>query len=305
VGWSPMRRRPELVLDGHAWLGEGPLWDAGRAVLWWVDILEGALHAFDPLTGADRSMHVAGTVGCVVPAIDGRMLAATTHEVVVVDPERGSVEPVATFPAAAAALRSNDGRCDPAGRFWIGRMAFDAADGAGALLRLDVDGRLTTVLPGQSIPNGLAWPADGRTLVYIDSADRRLRRFAYDPATGDLGPGRTLLDLADLDLPADALPDGMAIDEEDGLWVAVWGGGCLLRVSLGGELLDRIDLPVSQPSSCTFGGADLGDLYVTTAREGFGPADEVREPTAGGLYRLRPGVRGRPPRAWTGTSARH
>jgi sugar lactone lactonase YvrE len=234
---------------------------------------------------------------------DGRLLAATTEGVVALDPEGGDAVTLATFASGPVRLRCNDGACDPAGRFWVGRMALDAAPGAGALLRLGVDLELTTVLPAQTIPNGLAWPSDGRSLCYIDSARREVIRFPYDAASGDLGPGRTLLALADLDLPPSALPDGMAIDDADCLWVAIWGGGCLLRIAPDGRLLARVDMPVSQPSSCAFGGADLGDLYVTTAREGYGPADEAREPHAGGLYRLRPGIRGRLPDAWSGPSA--
>jgi sugar lactone lactonase YvrE len=148
----------------------------------------------------------------------------------------------------------------------------------------------------------MAWPSDGRTLAHIDSARREVTRYPYDPATGDLGSGATLLSLADLDLPPGAVPDGMAIDEEDGLWIAVWGGSCVLHVGDDGTILDRIALPVSQPSSCAFGGPDLADLYVTSAREGLDPDRAAREPRAGGLFRFRPGVRGRPPAAfrWLG-----
>jgi sugar lactone lactonase YvrE len=183
-------------------------------------------------------------------------------------------------------------------------MTFDGAPGLGSLVRLDCDGRLSTVLSGLAIPNGLAWPSDGRTLAFIDSARREVTRYPYDPVTGDLGRGATLLSIAGPDLPAGAVPDGMAVDEEDGLWVAVWGGSCVLHCGPDGTVLDRLELPVSQPSSCTFGGPCLEDLYVTSAREGLDPGQVAREPHAGGIFRFRPGARGRPAAAlqWSGTA---
>jgi sugar lactone lactonase YvrE len=293
---------PELVLDARATLAEGPLWDAARGVLWWVDILDGDVHAFDPVAGTDRAIAVGSEVGCVAPMADGRLVAGTTDRIVALDPDSGERETLVTFGPAAVRLRCNDGRCDPAGRFWVGRMAFDGAAGHAGLLRLDPDGRLSTVLTGLAIPNGLGWSSDGRTLAFIDSARREVSRYPYDPASGALGTGGTLLSFESLDLPPEAVPDGMAVDVDDGLWVAVWGGGCVLHVSPDGAVLDRLLLPVSRPSSCAFGGPDLADLYVTTAREGLDPEREAREPQAGGLFRFRPGVRGRPADAfaWLG-----
>lgn len=298
---SRAESEPELVLDAHAWLGEGPVWDVRREVLWWVDILAGAVHAFDPVMTSDRVYLVGSEVGCVAPMADSRLLVAATEELLALDPETGALAPIAGFEASVPRLRCNDGKCDPMGRLWVGRMAFDAAPGAGSLLRLEPDGRFVPALAGLTIPNGLAWPADGRSLLYVDSARREITRYSFDPASGELGPGRPLVTMAELGLPAGALPDGMTIDEEDCLWVAVWGAGCVVRVGLDGRLLDRLDLPVSQPSSCTFGGPDLGDLYITTARERLGPDEEARQPAAGGLFRFRPGVRGRPPDAWQAT----
>lgn len=291
---------PELVSDSHAWVGEGPLWDARRGVLWWVDILAGDIHAFEPTTGTDRAIAFGTEVGCLAPMADGRLLVGATDRVAALDPGTGGTETIAPFPAAEPRLRCNDGKCDPAGRFWVGRMAFDAAAGAGSLLCLPPHGSPTPVLRELTIPNGLAWTADGRTMVHVDSPTRTVRRYPFDPASGALGAGEPLFDLVGTGLPPDAVPDGLTIDAEDRLWVAVWGGGCVLRIALDGRLLDRVDLPVSQVSSCTFGGPDLGDLYVTSAREGFSAADELREPHAGGLFRVRTAARGRPPDTFGG-----
>jgi len=289
-----------LVLDARARLGEGPVWDARRSLLWWVDILDGVVHAFDPADASDRAIRIGSAVGCVAPMVDGRLLVAAADRLLALVPESGETATLASFDPSPIPLRCNDGKCDPEGRLWVGRMAFDLAPGAGSLLRLEPDGRLTTVLAGLTVPNGLAWPADRRSMIHIDSVRREITRHDFDPASGTLGPGSRLLSLGDLDLPDDAVPDGMTIDEEDCLWVAVWGGGCVIRVALDGRVRQRIELPVSQPSSCAFGGPDLGDLYVTSARDGLAPAGLARQPTAGGLFRLRPGVHGRPADAYAG-----
>jgi sugar lactone lactonase YvrE len=291
---------PELVLDARAVLGEGPVWDARRSVLWWVDVLAGVVHAFDPADDSDRGIVVGSAVGCVVPMADGRLLVAAADGLLALSPETGETASMARFDPSPLRLRCNDGKCDPEGRLWVGRMAYDLARGAGSLLRLEPDGRFATVLTDLTIPNGLAWPADGRSMVHIDSTLREITRYDFDRASGALGPGRRLLSLDDLDLPGGAVPDGMTIDEEDCLWVAVWGGACIIRVALDGRVVRRIELPVSQPSSCAFGGADLGDLYITSARDGLAPARLAQEPVAGGLFRVRPGVRGRPADTYRG-----
>jgi sugar lactone lactonase YvrE len=143
---------------------------------------------------------------------------------------------------------------------------------------------------GLAIPNGLGWSADGRTMYFTDSTWREVRAYPFHPATGAIGDGRTLLALSN----DGGLPDGLTIDAEDHVWVACWGAGRVVRVAPDGVVVDRVELPVSQVTSCTFGGPDLADLYITTARERFDAADAAREPQAGGLFRCRPGMRGVP-----------
>lgn len=289
-------RRVELVVDAHATVGEGPVWDAARRVLWWVDIPAGAVHRFDPSDGSDEMLDAGSPVGAVALRRDGSLLAATAERLAVLDPEDGRRDPLFEFAASEPPLRCNDGTCDPAGRFWIGRMAFDAAPGVGALLRVDGDGTVTTRLEGLTIPNGLGWSADGRRMYFLDSVWGEVREYAYDPQTGAMGEGRTFVRFPD----DGSVPDGLTIDADGHLWVARWGASCVVRVAPDGSLVDRIDLPVSQVSSCSFGGDDLGDLYITTAHEDFGPEDLAREPLAGGLFRVRPGVRGFQPVPFAG-----
>jgi sugar lactone lactonase YvrE len=299
------RATPQLVADARATLGEGPTWDAARGVVWWVDILAGRVHRFDPRTGEDREIDVGSAVGAVALRRDGTLLLAVAEGLATLDPDAGAGG------AGGAALvrlgepgdgqRCNDGKTDPAGRYWIGRMALDGTPGAGTLQRVDPDLAVTTHLDGLAIPNGLGWSPDGRTMYYVDSAWGEVRAFPYDRETGAMGEGRSLVRIAAIDgLSEGSVPDGMTIDAEGCPWVAIWGGGCVVRVAPDGTVLDRVELPVSHVTSCTFGGDDLADLYVTTARAGLDPDRLAREPLAGGLFRCRPGVRGLAPVPFAG-----
>jgi len=277
----------ELAADAHAALGEGPVWDAARGVLWWVDIPAGLVHRFAPWTGADRTLAVGSAIGALALRRDGTLLVALADGLAQLDPDGGRPESLLPLVTDGGRLRCNDGKCDPAGRFWVGRMATDAAAGAGALLRVDPDLAVTTSLTGLTIPNGLGWSPDGSRMYFVDSTWGEVREHPFDAATGTMGAGRTFVRF-----PEDgSVPDGLTVDAEGHLWIARWGAGCVVRVAPDGSVVDRVDLPVSRVTSCTFGGEDLGDLYVTTAR-GDEPADLAREPLAGGLFRCRPGVRG-------------
>ena len=286
----------ELVSDAHATVGEGPVWDAARGILWWVDIPAGLVHCFDPRRGADGTVAVGSAVGAVALRRDGTLFVALAERLAMLDPDSGQLESLLSFAAGDRSLRCNDGKCDPAGRFWVGRMAPDGALGEGALLRIDADLTLVARLTGLSIPNGLGWSFDGRRMYFVDSAWCEVRSYPYDPETGVMGDGRTLVRL-----PNDgSVPDGLTVDAEGHLWVARWGAGCVVRIAPDGSIAGRVDLPASQVSSVTFGGDDLGDLYITTAHEDFSAADLAREPLAGGLFRCRPGVRGLPPIPFAG-----
>ena len=285
----------ELVLDVHATLAEGPVWDARRGLLWWTDIPEGSVHAFDPVRAQDARFRAGGPVGALTLRGDGSLLLAMQDSFATLDPASGRVETILALPPEPHPRRANDGKCDPRGRFLVGRMALDESEGCGDLYRLDADRCVTRLLDNLTIPNGLAWRADGRELYFIDSPRRQVTAYPYDVVTGTLGLGRALVRFE-----GDAVPDGMTTDADGCLWVALWGGGRVLCVSPGGEILATVGLPVSQVSSCTFGGPGLDELYITTAREGFGPDDDAREPLAGCLFRVRPGVRGHLPVPFAG-----
>lgn len=283
----------ELALDARAELAEGPSWFGDRQRLLWVDIMAARVHLFDPATGDDRSIDVGQPVGAVVPAEDGRVALALRDGFALLGLDDGRLEHVADVERDVTGNRMNDGKCDRAGRFWAGTMALSAEPGAGALYRLDADRRAHRMVAGVGISNGLGWSLDDRLMYYIDTLQHRVDVFDFDAATGAIANRRPF---AAVEAPG--APDGMTVDAEGGLWVAVWGGGRVLHYLPDGTLQGTISLPVSQPTSCCFGGPDLRDLYITTARENLVPDQRARQPLAGSLFRCRPGVGGQPTRAY-------
>jgi len=287
---------PSLVIDARAVIGEGPVWDVDRGALWWVDIPAGLVHRFDPRTGADCEVELGSPVGAVALRRDGAVLVAAAAGLAVLDLEDGRLGTLLSFAPDGGALRCNDGKCDPVGRFWVGRMTMDAAPGEGSLLCVGPDRSVTTRMAGLACPNGLAWSPDGSQMYFVDSGWGEVRVYPFDLATGAMGEARSLIRF-----PEDgSVPDGMTADAEGCLWIARWGAGCVVRVTPEGAVVDRVDLPVSRVTSCTFGGEDLGDLYITTARADATREELAGEPLAGGLFRCRPGVRGLPPVRFAG-----
>lgn len=278
----------EVVTAAGAELGEGPVWDVRSGRLAWVDITARRIHLTDTVSGATETIDVPLAVGAVAPRAAGGFVAALQDGFWVVGD--GPAQRIAAIPEARPGLRFNDGKCDPAGRFWAGTMAYDQATGAGALYRLDHDGSAALVLDGVTVSNGLAWSLDGHTMYYIDTPTQRVDAFSFVPLTGEVGDRRP-----EIHVPPEAgAPDGMTIDAEGGLWVALWGGGAVQRY-VDGRLERGIKLPVSQPTSCCFGGESLDELYVTSAWQGLSPQERRAQPLAGALFRIRPGVQGLAP----------
>jgi sugar lactone lactonase YvrE len=286
-----MSAEVELVVDAKATLGEGVIWHAAKACLYWVDIEAGLVHAFEPRTGRDRAFRVGTKVGSVVPRTRGGLMLAVKAGFASFDPDDGMLTVVAERETDIPANRFNDGKCDPAGRFWAGTMDEGLAAGRGSLYRLDADMSVHRMIEGVTISNGLAWSLDRRVFYYIDTSTRAVAAFDYDDATGAISGRREVVAVPE----KLGYPDGMAIDAEGRLWVAHWGAGAVCRWNPDdGTLMERIDVPAAHASSCAFGGEDLCDLYITTARSGLSEAQLAEQPLAGGLFRARPGMKGVP-----------
>jgi sugar lactone lactonase YvrE len=263
---------------------EGPCWDARTGRLLWIDQYAGLVTVGDfdpaaPLVTPTRTYRLGSPVGAVVPsrAFGGGWLTASAQGFAHLA-EDGTVtllaQPEADTPAQT---RMNDGKCDHLGRFWAGSMAFDKTDGAGSLYRLDPDLTVTVALRDVTISNGLAWSADGARLYYIDTPTQRIDRFR-------VAADATLHDRDTVARIADGFPDGMCIDDDGCLWVAIWGGHAVHRYSPEGELLAVVDVDAAQVSSCCFGGPDGRTLFITTSQEGYDADRLAADPQAGRLF---------------------
>ncbi len=298
AGEATTAEEAELVLDARAELGEGPVWDATTDELVWVDILGRRVHRYRPDDGSSRTFETPSPVGAVATRSNGGLVLALEDGFWLQDPGdgNGGLRRLTEVESDVPGNRMNDGKVDPAGRFWAGTMAYDGTPGAGSLYRLEPDGHVTRVLRGVTTSNGLGWSPDGRLMYYIDTPTQRVDAFDYEVRTGEIDGRRTLVEI-----PAEVgSPDGMTVDAEGFLWVALWGGWAVHRYRPDGRLDGSIRVPVSQVSSCTFGGDGLSELYITSAATELGPDDLTAQPHAGSLFRSRPGVAGLPTHSFAG-----
>lgn len=278
----------ECVLDARATLGEGSIWDYRRAILVWVDIENGIVNEYDPASGVNTPYSVGQRVGTVVPTTANRYILGLERGIGIFDPVSGAVEIVADPESDNRDNRMNDGKCDPRGRFWVGSMSLSRVREAGALYRMEGDFTVTRVIERVTTSNGIVWTGD--RMYYIDTPTGVVREYTYDEESGDVAYVRDAVTMPD----EAGRPDGMTIDADGKLWVAGWGGACVTRWDPAtGKLLDRVDVASSNVTSCAFGGADLGTLFITTARIGVDEAGLARRPQSGGLFAVRPGVVGR------------
>jgi sugar lactone lactonase YvrE len=283
-------RKPELIVDAHAILGEGPCWDAASGILYWIDIKGRRLHAFDPDSSQDRETRLdkmPGTVACRKSGAS--LIMAMEDGFNFVDPTTGRATLIVDPEPDRPNNRFNDGKCDPSGRFWAGSMNDVDKARTGAFYRLGRDLSCERMLDGVGTSNGLTWSSDGRIMYYIDTRDARVDAFDFDRDEGLISNRRTAFEV-----PREiGHPDGMTIDEEGMLWVALWMGWGIGRWDpRTGKLLEKIDIPVARTSCCAFGGPSLDKLYITTASVDVGPEEAAEQPNAGGLFVYEPGLRG-------------
>jgi len=282
----------EPVGNVTAALGEGPYWVPEDDCLLWVDIEGARLHrTYFP--AKETVTDSPGPVSAAFPAVGGGILIAGGAALTLLFPaERGGqwvARTIADTPARDG-IRFNDAGVDPAGRVWVGSMHVTEAEPVGELYRLDHGGRMNPVIKNVTVSNGLGWSPDGSRMYYADSPLRRVDVFDYDPATGEAFARRTFADLS----AAEGVPDGLTVDADGCVWVAMWGGSALRRLTPDGEPDAVLPVPVSQPTSCAFGGPDLADLYITSARVGLTEDQLAAQPLAGRLLHVRPGPVGLP-----------
>lgn len=279
----------ETAVQMRATLGEGPMWDEREKALYWVDIMGEKLHRYDPATGTNETREVGQPVGTVVLREQGGLMLAVRDGFASFDWESGKLEIVANPAERAEGTRFNEGKCDPAGRFWAGDMQFNAEPCNGKLFALEQDLTTRTMIENLCITNGIVWTQDHQTMYHIDTVPHEVRAYDYDLETGAISNERVAFHVPN----NMGGPDGMAIDAEGMLWIAHFNGACVRRWHPGtGEVLQQIDLPVSQITACAFGGENLDKLYITTATENFSEEQFAAEPLAGSLFVAEPGVQG-------------
>ncbi|SDC14365.1 SMP-30/gluconolactonase/LRE family protein [Streptomyces prasinopilosus] len=262
----------EVAVRAESALGEGPTWDPATGRLLWIDILDSRIHGYDPATGRRTLRRTGQHVGAVKPRAGGGLVLNLRDGIGLLDPDDTfrwlRHEPV-------PGRRGNDAAVAPDGALWAGTMRYDEAAGGGTLARVTGDGTAATVLDDVTVSNGTGWSPDGRLMYYIDTPTRRIDVFDHDPDTGAVTGRRPLAEVED----GAGFPDGLTVDAEGCVWVALWDGAAVRRYTPSGALDRVIALPVPRVTACAFGGPGLSDLYITTARVGLDPAP----PLAGSL----------------------
>lgn len=279
----------KTCVDTSCLLGEGPVWF--EDALWWVDIEGKRLLRRGGNGDKPERFAVSERIGFAVPTGHSDWLLGLQSGIHSWTPGRGVPHLLAAPEADRAQNRFNDGKCDPQGRLWAGTLSMDGSPGEAALYRMDRRESVRKILSGITLSNGLAWDSAGSTMYYIDTPTRVVSGFRFDPESGEIRDRRTVFEVPE----GIGVPDGMTIDSEGTLWIALWGGGSVLNVDPpSGTVLHTVRVPARNVTSCTFGGEDLETLFITSASIGLNDADRRAFPDSGKVFSLQPGARGLP-----------
>lgn len=276
-------RTAEVRVTTQCQLGEGPQWDEAHQRLLWLDIEGRVLHAL-PSHTTHRTTQLEQVTSFIGPTRSGRLVAAGEGEVRLTDPAGATLHSLATLPMGEG-TRTNDGACDPQGRLWLGTVDEDRDRSQGALFRIDGAGEVEVLRTGLALSNGIDWSPEGRVAYHVDTAPKRIDRLELD-AGGDII-------VAEPFVRTELMPDGLAVDEEGGVWIAFWDGGAVHRYSPEGELDEVVHVEAGRVTSCAFGAPGTTELYITTARQGMTSDDVRAQPASGALFAVDVGVGGR------------
>jgi len=284
------------VWDAARSLGEGPVWHADERALYWVDIEQPAVLRFDAATGNTGVFAMPERIGCIAFRNNGGLIAGMQSGFAHIDLAPVRVTPLVDPEASLPGNRFNDGKCDARGRFWAGTMDIDMQVASGTLYRLDPDGNATAMDAGYGVTNGPAWSPDGSVLYHNDSKARCVYAFDCDPDAGTIDNKRCFVELTE----EQGFPDGLTVDRDGYIWLAHWGGSRVTRFAPDGQVDRVVPMPVSQVTSCAFGGDDFRTLYITSARTGLDAATLANEPLAGGLFAIEVDATGLPANRFAG-----
>ena len=292
-----LQSKLQVVINHKCVLGEGPVWDADKQTILWIDIVQSTVHQYNINEQEVISFNVGEMVGCIVLREKGGLVAALKNGFAFIDLEKNIVQHISD-PEHNPANRFNDGKCDAAGRFWAGTMSLSEEEGKGNLYVMEPDLSTKKKLEGVSISNGIAWNDDNTIMYYINTPTNYVFAFDYDIEHANISNQRVAIDLTH----ETGYADGMTIDNEGMLWIAFFGGWRIARYNPStGELLMQVELPVENVSCCTFGGLQLTDLYITTSSKDMREEDLIKQPLAGSLFVIKDcGFKGLPAQKFKG-----
>lgn len=281
----------ELVLKMDSKLGEGAFWDHQSKQFYWVDILNKQLYIYNPETGENKNFEMPSRIGTVVPQTDSTAVVALDDGIYIQNIKSGVLSLLSDVEATKTENRFNDGKCDPNGNLWVGSMHLAEKEPNAKLYKITPEGNATAMLDSITISNGIVWTKDDKTMYYIDTPTAKIRAFDYDSETATISNERVAVKIPN-EL---GYPDGMAIDSEDKLWVGMWNGNAVIRFDpKTGEVLEKIEVPAHNVTSCAFGGPELKTLYITTASVDMTPDEKENYPLAGSVFKVKTRVSGMP-----------
>lgn len=269
-------------------LGEGAIWSAARKLFFYVDIEGQKVGLVDPVSGMTKQRQLREKVGTVVPAEDGRLILGLENSISIFDFDSQELQELIHLEPEIPTNRSNDGKCDAAGRLWIGTMNQEANGAVGTLYCFDGE-EVEKIIPNRKVSNGICWNADNKKMYYVDSFDYNVKAYDFDLETGDISNERIAVEME----ASGFTPDGMTIDEQGMLWVAMWGEGTVNRYNpLSGELVGKVEVNAPHVSSCAFGGDNMTQLLITTATAGLNDDQLKKFPESGALFLVDVGIKG-------------
>lgn len=278
----------ELILDCKNQHGEGIFWNAQDGLVWWTDIEDRAIWSFDPEAGHSQSYPMPDRVCCFAPRQSGGLIVAFANRISLFDLATSTEDKICDFEPNSAETRTNDGRTDRQGRFVVGGMNEKSSAANSSVVRIDGSLLQETLLEGVACANSTCFSPDGKTMFFADTGDREILAFDYETGADPLSNRRIHASFAN----EPGLPDGSCVDADGGVWNAEWEGRRIVRVAPDGRIDKIIDVPVWKPTCCAFGGPNLDTLYITTSRLMSDENTLAKEPLSGGLFAVKPGVRG-------------
>ncbi len=279
----------KLEFKVRALLGEGAFWNYQTQEFYWVDIIGKTVNVYNPKNKSNRAFPLPYRPGTVVPQTDSTAVVALDNGIYILNLYNRLLLKLSNVEEDIPTNRFNDGKCDPNGNLWVGSMRLDESIPAAGLYKVAPDGTTTKMLENITISNGIVWTKDGETMYYIDTPTGTIRAYDFDKETSTISNERIVVEVS----ADDGFPDGMAIDENDMLWVGLWNGNAVARYNpKNGKLLNKIEVPAHNVTACAFGGEDLDILYITTAKTDMTEEENAKYPLAGSIFSVKPGIKG-------------